>query len=282
MMGGDETLKAENETLRAENAALRNEVAALRELKERADAVPQPTAISGVLQKRSRGGMLKRWQPRFVSYTPGTAELRYFTGADGSGEPAGAVNVLCANAIRDREGHLPHRIDFIVAGSTEPLSVAAPSAEEAARWLAAVRPTSADGKDALVAGLRREVDDLRHLKSENDALRAAAATTKTSAAHASAGAAAAPGLFARLGGGGAARQRASERGAGEEEEEEEGGSAKVRRLKTLALALALALTLTLTLALALAIALTPTLALTLTLSLSPRRDARGGMVASPW
>jgi hypothetical protein len=218
MMGGDETLRAENETLRAENAALRNEVAVLRELTERADAVPQPTAISGVLQKRSRGGVLKRWQPRFVSYAPGTAELRFFTGADGSGEPAGAVNVLCANAIRDQGGRPAHRIDFIVAGSTEPLSVAAPSAEEAARWLAAVQPTSADGRDALVAGLRREVDDLRHLKSENDALRAAAATTKTSAAHASAGAAAAPGLFARLGGGGAARQRAAHLRAKSEKE----------------------------------------------------------------
>ena len=123
----------------------------------------------------------QRWHTRFFSYDPGAAELRFFTGADDSGEPAGAVTVLCANAIPDRDGHLAHRIDFIVVGSTDPLSVAASSAKEKARWLAAVHPASADGKDALLIAHRREIGELRHLRKENDALRAAAATTKSGA-----------------------------------------------------------------------------------------------------
>ena len=211
--GGEEThdagTRAAIETLRAEVAALRQE----KEERSQGDVMPAPAAISGLLQKRSSGSMAKwrRWQARFFSYRPDAAELLFFTGADDSGEPAGAVTVLCANAIPDRDGHLPHRIDFIVAGSTEPLSAAADSAEEKARWIAAVHPASADGKDALIAAQRREIGELRHLRAENDALRAAAAATKSRGASgdARAPAVSAPGLLARLASGGAGRKRAA-------------------------------------------------------------------------
>ena len=95
------------------------------------------------------------------------------------GAPVGTFNVMCANGIREQQqDKRPHRIDFIVAGATEPLSVAAPSAEEKTRWLAAVHPTTADAKDALIVGLRQQLAALLPLRDENDALRAAAAARR--------------------------------------------------------------------------------------------------------
>ena len=222
---------AEQQTLRAENEALRREIAQLRarneELEEQAPAAPTAPAapaapaepVRGVLQKKSKAGVLGRWEACFFAFDPSAGELRYFAGADDSGDPAGTATVLCANSIPDRPGMRPNRIDIIVAGSKDPLSVAASAPEEKARWVAAVHPASGDAKDAMIADLRLQLAGLRYLKDENDALKASAKkATSTARTSAAAGGAAAPGLFACVAGGGTHRKRAAHRRAKAEKE----------------------------------------------------------------
>jgi hypothetical protein len=150
-------IEAELTALRRENAALRAENETLRRT-----AAP-PTTVSaapveGKLQLKSSGGVLgQKWRSLSFAFEAGKGEMSYR--AEGTAVPMATVHVVAAHAIADRPGKRPHRVDFAVAGAKKPLSVAAPSAEEALRWVASVHPAGA--KDALVADLRREVASLR-------------------------------------------------------------------------------------------------------------------------